>query len=158
MKVNPREIAEKITRNLPDNELIQKTEIAGPGKRSFLPRELSEKLFFLLFKSRFQRFRGGCFCVKLLASVNVCDVLSLSPSGFINIHLKRAFVSKLLSKLLINGVKLPPLTSRKRVCQHHAFLFLFTRLFHRLWKGAGLASAGPVFVLKTPFRDFAVDL
>lgn len=31
MKVNPREIAEKILRNLPENELIQKTEIAGPG-------------------------------------------------------------------------------------------------------------------------------
>ncbi|TWW75273.1 arginine--tRNA ligase, cytoplasmic [Takifugu flavidus] len=65
MKANPREIAERIIRNLPDNELIQKTEIAGPG--------------------------------------------------FINIHLKRAFVSKLLSKLLINGVTPPPLTSRKRV-------------------------------------------
>ncbi|CAF89939.1 unnamed protein product, partial [Tetraodon nigroviridis] len=65
VKVNPREIAERITRNLPDNELIQKTEIAGPG--------------------------------------------------FINIHLKRSFVSKLLSKLLINGVKPPPLASRKRV-------------------------------------------
>ncbi|XP_003970893.1 arginine--tRNA ligase, cytoplasmic [Takifugu rubripes] len=65
MKANPREIAERIIRNLPDNELIQKTEIAGPG--------------------------------------------------FINIHLKRAFVSKLLSKLLIKGVTPPPLTSRKRV-------------------------------------------
>lgn len=32
MKVNPREIAEKIIGNLPDNELIQKTEIAGPGQ------------------------------------------------------------------------------------------------------------------------------
>lgn len=32
MKVNPREIAEKIIKNLPDNELIQKTEIAGPGQ------------------------------------------------------------------------------------------------------------------------------
>lgn len=30
-KVNPREIAEKIVQNLPDNELIQRTEIAGPG-------------------------------------------------------------------------------------------------------------------------------
>nr|XP_046265712.1 arginine--tRNA ligase, cytoplasmic [Scatophagus argus] len=65
VKVNPREIAEKIIQNLPDNELIQKTEIAGPG--------------------------------------------------FINIHLKRSFVSKLLSNLLINGVKLPPLSSRTKV-------------------------------------------
>lgn len=31
MKINPREIAEKIIQNLPDNELVQKTEIAGPG-------------------------------------------------------------------------------------------------------------------------------
>uniref|UniRef100_G3QCA1 Arginine--tRNA ligase, cytoplasmic n=1 Tax=Gasterosteus aculeatus aculeatus TaxID=481459 RepID=G3QCA1_GASAC len=65
VKVNPREIAEKIIQNLPDNELVEKTEIAGPG--------------------------------------------------FINIHLKRPFVSKLLSKLLVNGVQPPPLDSRKRV-------------------------------------------
>uniref|UniRef100_A0A3Q1C572 Arginine--tRNA ligase, cytoplasmic n=1 Tax=Amphiprion ocellaris TaxID=80972 RepID=A0A3Q1C572_AMPOC len=65
MKVNPREIAEKIVQNLPDNELIQKTEIAGPG--------------------------------------------------FINVHLKRTFVSKLLSNLLVNGVQPPPLESRKKV-------------------------------------------
>ncbi|XP_030010654.1 arginine--tRNA ligase, cytoplasmic [Sphaeramia orbicularis] len=65
VKVNPREIAEKIIQNLPDNELIQKTEIAGPG--------------------------------------------------FINIHLKRTFVSQLLSNLLVNGVVPPPLASRKKV-------------------------------------------
>ncbi|XP_072230632.1 arginine--tRNA ligase, cytoplasmic isoform X2 [Leuresthes tenuis] len=65
MKVNPREIAEKIIQNLPDNELVLKTEIAGPG--------------------------------------------------FINIHLKRPFVSRLLSNLLMNGVQPPPLASRKKV-------------------------------------------
>lgn len=64
-KVNPREIAENIIQNLPDNELVQKTEVAGPG--------------------------------------------------FINIHLKKAFVSRLLSNLLINGVRPPPLASKKRV-------------------------------------------
>lgn len=32
VKVNPREIAEKIVQNLSDNELVQKTEIAGPGR------------------------------------------------------------------------------------------------------------------------------
>lgn len=31
VKINPREIAEKIIQSLPENELIQKTEIAGPG-------------------------------------------------------------------------------------------------------------------------------
>lgn len=31
LKVNPREIAEKISQNIPDNELIERTEIAGPG-------------------------------------------------------------------------------------------------------------------------------
>lgn len=31
MKINPRDMAEKIIQNLPDNELILKTEIAGPG-------------------------------------------------------------------------------------------------------------------------------
>ncbi|XP_013859525.1 arginine--tRNA ligase, cytoplasmic [Austrofundulus limnaeus] len=64
-KVNPREIAEKIVQNLPDNELVQKTEIAGPG--------------------------------------------------FINIHLKKTFVSKLLNNLLMNGVQPPPLACRKKV-------------------------------------------
>ncbi|XP_059208366.1 arginine--tRNA ligase, cytoplasmic [Centropristis striata] len=65
MKINPREIAEKIIQNLPENELILKTEIAGPG--------------------------------------------------FINIHLKKMFVSKLLSNLLVNGVQPPPLASKKKV-------------------------------------------
>ncbi|KAG9351943.1 hypothetical protein JZ751_023194 [Albula glossodonta] len=65
LKVNPREIAEKIVQYIPDNDLIQKTEIAGPG--------------------------------------------------FINVHLKKAFVSKLLTNLLVNGVQPPPLESKKRV-------------------------------------------
>lgn len=65
IKVNPREIAEKIVQNVPDNELIQKMEIAGPG--------------------------------------------------FINVHLKKTFVSKLLTNLLVNGVQPPPLESRKKV-------------------------------------------
>lgn len=30
-RVNPREIAENITKHLPDNEYIEKVEIAGPG-------------------------------------------------------------------------------------------------------------------------------
>uniref|UniRef100_A0A1A8L110 Arginine--tRNA ligase, cytoplasmic n=2 Tax=Nothobranchius pienaari TaxID=704102 RepID=A0A1A8L110_9TELE len=64
-KVSPREIAEKIVQNLPDNEFIQKTEIAGPG--------------------------------------------------FINVHLKKTFVSRLLTNLLMNGVQPPPLASRKKV-------------------------------------------
>ncbi|XP_034078960.1 arginine--tRNA ligase, cytoplasmic [Gymnodraco acuticeps] len=64
VKTNPREIAQKIVQNLSDNEVILKTEIAGPG--------------------------------------------------FINVYLKRPFVSKLMSNLLINGVQPPPL-SKKRV-------------------------------------------
>lgn len=34
IKMSPREIAEKIIKNLPDNELVQKTEVAGPGRDS----------------------------------------------------------------------------------------------------------------------------
>ncbi|XP_067232630.1 arginine--tRNA ligase, cytoplasmic [Chanodichthys erythropterus] len=64
-KVSPREIAEKIVQSIPNNELIERTEIAGPG--------------------------------------------------FINIHLKRMFVSKLLSNLLVNGVQPPPLEKKKKV-------------------------------------------
>uniref|UniRef100_A0A8C7ID16 Arginine--tRNA ligase, cytoplasmic n=1 Tax=Oncorhynchus kisutch TaxID=8019 RepID=A0A8C7ID16_ONCKI len=65
LKVNPRQIAENIQQNIPDNELIEKTEIAGPG--------------------------------------------------FINVHLKRSFVSKLLTNLLLNGVQPPSLESKKKV-------------------------------------------
>ncbi|CAL8362319.1 unnamed protein product [Lota lota] len=65
VKVTPREVAQKILENLPQNELIEKTEIAGPG--------------------------------------------------FINIHLRKAFVSQLLSNLLLNGVQPPPLAARKKV-------------------------------------------
>ncbi|XP_026855914.2 arginine--tRNA ligase, cytoplasmic isoform X1 [Electrophorus electricus] len=64
-KVNPREIAERIVQNIPDNELIERTEIAGPG--------------------------------------------------FINIHLKKTFVSKLLTNLLLNGVQPPTLDKKKKV-------------------------------------------
>ncbi|KAL0162296.1 hypothetical protein M9458_041692, partial [Cirrhinus mrigala] len=63
-KVSPKEIAEKIVQNIPNNELIERTEIAGPG--------------------------------------------------FINIHLKRIFVSKLLSNLLVNGVQPPSLKKKKK--------------------------------------------
>uniref|UniRef100_A0AAY4ED88 Arginine--tRNA ligase, cytoplasmic n=1 Tax=Denticeps clupeoides TaxID=299321 RepID=A0AAY4ED88_9TELE len=65
LKVNPREIAEKIVQNIPENEMIQKTEIAGPG--------------------------------------------------FINVHLKKSFVSKLLTNLLVNGVQPPPLEKKQKV-------------------------------------------
>lgn len=65
VKVNPREIAEKIIQHIPDNDLIEKTEIAGPG--------------------------------------------------FINVHLRRSYVSKLLTQLLLNGVQPPLLASRKKV-------------------------------------------
>ncbi|PKU36976.1 hypothetical protein llap_12719 [Limosa lapponica baueri] len=63
-KVSPREIAEKITKNIPANECIEKVEIAGPG--------------------------------------------------FINVHLRKDFVSKQLSSLLINGVQPPAVGKRKK--------------------------------------------
>ncbi|XP_006742620.1 arginine--tRNA ligase, cytoplasmic [Leptonychotes weddellii] len=64
-KVNPREIAENITKHLPDNECVEKVEIAGPG--------------------------------------------------FINVHLRKDFVSQQLTSLLVNGVKLPALGENKKV-------------------------------------------
>uniref|UniRef100_A0A8D0B9I0 Arginine--tRNA ligase, cytoplasmic n=1 Tax=Salvator merianae TaxID=96440 RepID=A0A8D0B9I0_SALMN len=64
-KVSPREIADKIARNIPDNECIAKVDIAGPG--------------------------------------------------FINVHLKKEFVSKQLSSLLMNGVQPPAIGERKKV-------------------------------------------
>ncbi|XP_016069501.1 PREDICTED: arginine--tRNA ligase, cytoplasmic [Miniopterus natalensis] len=64
-RVNPREIAENITKHLADNECIEKVDIAGPG--------------------------------------------------FINVHLRKDFVSKQLTNLLVNGVKLPTLGENKKV-------------------------------------------
>ncbi|XP_012511218.1 PREDICTED: arginine--tRNA ligase, cytoplasmic isoform X2 [Propithecus coquereli] len=64
-KVNPREIAENITKHLPDNECIEQIEIAGPG--------------------------------------------------FINVHLRKDFVSEQLTNLLVNGVRLPALGENKKV-------------------------------------------
>uniref|UniRef100_A0ABM5FLU8 Arginine--tRNA ligase, cytoplasmic n=1 Tax=Pogona vitticeps TaxID=103695 RepID=A0ABM5FLU8_9SAUR len=64
-KVSPREIADKIARSIPDNECIEKVEIAGPG--------------------------------------------------FINVHLRKDFVSKQLSSMLVNGVQPPAVGKRKKV-------------------------------------------
>ncbi|XP_072002031.1 arginine--tRNA ligase, cytoplasmic isoform X1 [Engystomops pustulosus] len=64
-KVSPIEIANKIVKNLPENNLIEKTEIAGPG--------------------------------------------------FINVHIQKNFVSKQLTKLLVNGVQPPVIGEQKRV-------------------------------------------
>ncbi|KAM5171266.1 arginine--tRNA ligase, cytoplasmic [Mantella aurantiaca] len=64
-KVNPRETADKIVNNLCANDLIEKTDIAGPG--------------------------------------------------FINVHLRKDFVSKQLSKLLVNGVQPPVIGEKKKV-------------------------------------------
>uniref|UniRef100_A0A8C5Q9X7 Arginine--tRNA ligase, cytoplasmic n=1 Tax=Leptobrachium leishanense TaxID=445787 RepID=A0A8C5Q9X7_9ANUR len=65
IKVSPREIAENIVKNIPNNDLIAKTDIAGPG--------------------------------------------------FINVHLRKDFISKQLTKLLVNGVQPPVIGEKKRV-------------------------------------------
>ncbi|KAK1159156.1 arginine--tRNA ligase, cytoplasmic-like [Acipenser oxyrinchus oxyrinchus] len=64
-KVSPREIAENIVKNIPDNEIIERVEIAGPG--------------------------------------------------FINVHLRKDFVSKLLTSLLVNGVQPAAAGPKKKV-------------------------------------------
>ncbi|XP_066471013.1 arginine--tRNA ligase, cytoplasmic [Tiliqua scincoides] len=64
-KVSPREIADKIARSIPDNECIERVEIAGPG--------------------------------------------------FINVHLKKDFVSRQLSNMLVNGVQPPAVGEKKKV-------------------------------------------
>lgn len=63
-KVNPREIAEKIVQNLPDNELVQKTEIAGPGRRKYLKTELINDGLLFMF-SLFCNFaqKTSVFCL-----------------------------------------------------------------------------------------------
>uniref|UniRef100_A0A8C5ZCG6 Arginine--tRNA ligase, cytoplasmic n=1 Tax=Marmota marmota marmota TaxID=9994 RepID=A0A8C5ZCG6_MARMA len=49
-KVNPREIAENITRHLPNNECIEKVEIAGPGMIQIYPSNncIDDKFFLKL--------------------------------------------------------------------------------------------------------------
>ncbi|XP_075712532.1 arginine--tRNA ligase, cytoplasmic isoform X2 [Rhinoderma darwinii] len=64
-KVSPIEIASQIVKNLPENDLIEKTEIAGPG--------------------------------------------------FINVHIKKNFISKQLTNLLVNGVQPPVIGEKKMV-------------------------------------------
>ncbi|KAG8439184.1 hypothetical protein GDO86_005413 [Hymenochirus boettgeri] len=64
-KVSPREIAGNIIKNIPNNDLVEKLDIAGPG--------------------------------------------------FINVHLHKDFISKQLSKLLVNGVQPPIVEERKKV-------------------------------------------
>uniref|UniRef100_A0A2I3SX61 Arginine--tRNA ligase, cytoplasmic n=1 Tax=Pan troglodytes TaxID=9598 RepID=A0A2I3SX61_PANTR len=81
-KVNPREIAENITKHLPDNECIEKVEIAGPG--------------------------------------------------FINVHLRKDFVSEQLTSLLVNGVQLPALGENKKVYVHSSINILFGMLIAHL--------------------------
>uniref|UniRef100_A0A2I3H0Z6 Arginine--tRNA ligase, cytoplasmic n=1 Tax=Nomascus leucogenys TaxID=61853 RepID=A0A2I3H0Z6_NOMLE len=81
-KVNPREIAENITKHLPDNECIEKVEIAGPG--------------------------------------------------FINVHLRKDFVSEQLTSLLVNGVRLPALGENKKVYVHSSINILFGMLIAHL--------------------------
>uniref|UniRef100_A0A7N8XLN5 Arginine--tRNA ligase, cytoplasmic n=1 Tax=Mastacembelus armatus TaxID=205130 RepID=A0A7N8XLN5_9TELE len=61
------------------------------------------------------RLTGGENKVQCLCPLSHRVSVSLLSSGFINIHLKRMFVSKLLTNLLINGVQPPPLASRKKV-------------------------------------------
>lgn len=48
LKVNPREIAEKISQNIPDNDLIERTEIAGPG--GVKTQDHEPYFFFLLLE------------------------------------------------------------------------------------------------------------
>lgn len=73
MKINPREIAEKIIQNLPDNELVQKTEIAGPGtdtkhrrfiSTTFLLDAASEGDFLAVFSSLLPVL--FCYCTHIL--------------------------------------------------------------------------------------------
>lgn len=98
LKINPREIAEKIIQSLPENELIQKTEIAGPGMET----------------CALGTGDAGIMC-DVCSSMNVISTIS---SGFINIHLKKTFASKLLSNLLKSGVQPPPLAAKKKVSKY----------------------------------------
>lgn len=72
MKINPREIAEKIIQNLPDNELIEKTEIAGPGAKRLAVIHFNNAKHF---DAALQRFLSWLFqlasCTfSVIASIN----------------------------------------------------------------------------------------
>lgn len=100
LKINPREIAEKIIQSLPENDLIEKTEIAGPGRKT---RALGA---------------GVADIMRDVWSFIIIIIVFTISSGFINIHLKKMFISKLLSNLLMNGVQPPPLAAKKKVSEY----------------------------------------
>lgn len=82
IKVNPREIAEKIVQNLPDNELVEKTEIAGPGTAG---KRLTELFVFLHSWTRTQIEQGadnGENNVKTTVKVDRGEKTSLKDSTF----------------------------------------------------------------------------
>ncbi|XP_033111883.1 arginine--tRNA ligase, cytoplasmic-like [Anneissia japonica] len=66
VKSSPRDIAQEIVKGIPPNDIIEKTEVAGPG--------------------------------------------------FININIRRSFISPLISEILTDGVKPPAVGWKKRVC------------------------------------------
>lgn len=99
-------------------------DFVNMGKNELLCRDLrSMNTFFSPFEIKI------CYCfsvvlcsvflkpgfVRCFGPSLIIPLLSAFPSGFINIHLKKMFVSKLLNNLLLNGVQPPPLATRKKV-------------------------------------------
>lgn len=56
LKKNPRELAEEILKNIPTNDIIAKTEIAGPGFINFL---LTDKVYEEAFEELYKLFIQG---------------------------------------------------------------------------------------------------
>ncbi|POI26229.1 hypothetical protein CIB84_010021, partial [Bambusicola thoracicus] len=106
-KVSPREIAEKITKHIPENECIEKVEIAGPVEIT---------LGALLLDVGKEKSKGNKKEKWLKAFRKLQhSLLVFSSEGFINVHLRKDFVSKQLSSLLMNGVQPPAIGKRKKV-------------------------------------------
>ncbi|KAH0629676.1 hypothetical protein JD844_011931 [Phrynosoma platyrhinos] len=118
-KISPREIADKIARNIPDNECIEKVEIAGPGMIN--PHLLYYSSDYDITSVMMKRLIV-IIQYKVNQSFDICCPSSYScllclSEGFINVHLKKDFVSRQLSSMLVNGVQPPAIGERKKVCE-----------------------------------------
>ena len=98
LKKNPREVAQLIQRNIPSNDLIEKTEIAGPGFLNFflseqaIANEVSEILA--------QGSRYGC-AVEDSADRVLVEFVSANPTGPLHVgHGRGAAFGDSLARLL----------------------------------------------------------
>uniref|UniRef100_A0A8C9WDT1 Arginine--tRNA ligase, cytoplasmic n=1 Tax=Scleropages formosus TaxID=113540 RepID=A0A8C9WDT1_SCLFO len=79
------------------NSAMAMAQMMKANGQKVSPREIAEKI------------------VENIPFNDLIEKAEIAGPGFINIHLKKAFVSKLLTTVLVNGVQPPPLEMKKKV-------------------------------------------